>query len=546
MTSARRSDGLAPWAVGLALVGLIVVLGRISDVGSIAGLPIKPWRPSVGLIFGILLTGGVRFLPWVLLGSMLSIVVSVAVSGAEVDWSAPVLSAAWTVTSYCFAAELVRRVAGEVTLQTVGDALRVLLVGGATTTVAAAGEVVVFTFLGPLPEEQMLYAYGRLCVGHFAGIAVITPIVLRLRERPFERLRRAGSFAPAELATGAVLLVTLSWVIFGFESTNEFKLFDLLFLPITVLAVRQGVDGALVGLVLAQLSMTGWLRWLGFPPQVVFELQFLMLILSTTSLFVGLLVEERQKATAELRLREQRLREQDAQIARSARLNSVGQMAAVLAHELNQPLAAIRAHLRAAARRLAAHDAEVAGVADELERGVAQVDLAAAVIRRVRQFVRRGEPRRSQIDPGILLREAIVLGESAARARGVDVDLDVAAALPRVMVDEFQIKQVVLNLMLNAIEAMAPDAQTREIRASVRTLSDGAVEFAIRDSGSGMPEARRAQLFTSFVSSKAEGLGLGLAIARTIVEAHGGRLWLEATGPRGSEFRFVLPVQAAP
>lgn len=545
MTSPRRGGTLASWTLGLAIVGLIILLGRISDVGSIAGLPIKPWRPSIGLIFGILLTGGIRFLPWVLLGSMLSIVVSIAVSGAAVDWSAPVVSATWTVTSYYVAAGLLRRFAGDVTLQTIGDALRVLLVGGATTTIAAAGEVVVFTFLGPLPAEQMLYAYGRLCVGHFAGIAVITPIVLRLRERPFERLRRAGSFAPAELATGAVLLVALSWVIFGFESTDEFKLFDLMFLPITVLAVRHGVDGALVGLVLAQLSMTGWLRWLGFPAQAVFELQFLMLILSTTSLFVGLLVEEREKATAELRLRELRLREQDAQIARSARLNSVGQMAAVLAHELNQPLTAIRAHLRAASRRIAAGEAKADVVVDEIDRGVAQVDLAAAVIRRIRQFVRRGEPRKSAIDPGILLRESVALGDSVAREQEVRVDVDIAPALPRVMVDEFQLKQVILNLMFNAFEAMPVDAGLREVHASVRALPEGGVEFAIRDSGSGMPEARRAQLFTSFVSSKAEGLGLGLAIARTIVEAHGGRLWLEATGVQGSEFRFVLPSEDA-
>lgn len=252
---------------------------------------------------------------------------------------------------------------------------------------------------------------------------------------------------------------------------------------------------------------------------------------------------ELEREAAERRRAEAEARERQAELAHVHRLNTMGEMASGFAHELNQPLAAIVNYAKGTVRRLR----QGAMAADELlpvlEQVATQAERAAAIIRRIRAFIRKEEPRHAALDLNKAIRDTIDLMTAEAGRQGVRLVLDLAEPLPLVSADVIQLEQVIVNLVRNAIEAMA-DAGTPARRVTLTTAraASGAVEVAVADTGPGLPEAGRDRLFDPFFTTKADGLGLGLSISQSIVEAHGGRLTAE-TGPSGGAiFRFTLPV----
>jgi two-component system sensor kinase FixL len=202
---------------------------------------------------------------------------------------------------------------------------------------------------------------------------------------------------------------------------------------------------------------------------------------------------------------------------------------------------AARALARSAEHILSAdgHDAERA--AANLRMMVTQVDHAAGVVRRMREFLRRGRPHTSSLDIRELLQEALLLAQSDLTDNAIEVELSVAPGLPILFGDRIQLQQVVLNLVRNAADSIL-EARPAKGRISMKAaISDGFLEVAILDNGAGVPPDSR--LFEPLSSSKPEGLGLGLSISTSIVEAHGGRLWLHRSAPSATEFRFSLPLQ---
>jgi signal transduction histidine kinase len=538
---AARDDGraLPDWVWGAGVMVAMILLSRISDVASLAGLPIKPWKPGGCLALGMMMVRGMHLLPWVLLGQAGAVVAASLASGAAIAWGAPVGAAFAVSVGFWLAADHLRRRARiDMALSSSGDVLRFFGVVAVVVPVVSSLELAAFAMHGPVTRAELPAAFLRLCVGHLIGIAVLTPIVLRLHVPGSLRWSGAGRAAIVEVAGFCVALVIVTWFIFGLQSTDEFKLFDLLFLPIVAFAVRHGLDGALAGLAVTQVTMIGWLAWHDFPAPAVVELQTLLLILAATCIFVGVVVDERERAGAALRANERRLRDQDAQLARITRLNAIGEMASTLAHELNQPLTAVRAHLRAAQRRLEADPPTLDAARTDLRDGVVQIDHAAGIIRRLREFLRRGDPRRAAVDAAALAREVLALAE-----REVRLVLHIPAPPPPVLADRVEIQQVLLNLVRNAAEASRAAPRDRRVELALTVAAEGrAVEFAVRDDGSGIAPEIRARLFAAFATTKPHGLGLGLAISRTIVEAHGGRIWLESSDESGTEFRFTLPV----
>jgi two-component system sensor kinase FixL len=220
-------------------------------------------------------------------------------------------------------------------------------------------------------------------------------------------------------------------------------------------------------------------------------------------------------------------------------------MAAQLAHELNQPLSALRTYTRAADRLVSAESPDLPRARQAMADAVAQADRAGAIIRRLREFVKKREVAAVPAEARALAAEAIALVAPEAARRGITIALEAPAGAPRVRADAVQIAQVLVNLLRNAIDATAAASRhTIVVRTEPRA---GYAEIAVRDAGSGVPAELRTRLFEPFASTKPEGMGLGLSISRSIVEAHGGRLWLEASGPDGTEFRFTLPyVETAP
>ena len=257
-------------------------------------------------------------------------------------------------------------------------------------------------------------------------------------------------------------------------------------------------------------------------------------------LFAGFVrdVSARQRA-------EQRVQELQAELIHVSRLSAMGEMASALAHELNQPLTAIINYAQTARalieRRLGERAGDLVGL---LEKTVQQTSRAGEIIRRLRQFIAKGETERTLGDLNAVVEEASALALIGAGGRGIAARRLLEQGLPLVLLDKIQIHQVVTNLIRNSIDAL--DGVTRrEIVISTSRAGDDSVEIAIADTGPGLAPDVAERLFQPFVTTKPWGLGIGLSICRSIVTAHGGRLWASDNPGGGTIFHVSLPLSAA-
>jgi two-component system sensor kinase FixL len=228
-----------------------------------------------------------------------------------------------------------------------------------------------------------------------------------------------------------------------------------------------------------------------------------------------------------------------AQMLHVARLNAMGEMAGTLAHELNQPLTAVTNYV-SAARRLLAREASADPRLDEiLAKASDQAVRAGQIISRVRDFLKRGEIQQTVESLSNLIEEAVDLTVSARGARPASLHYDFDREADRVLADRIQVQQVVMNLIRNALEAMAA-SEPRRLSIATRASEEGMVEVCVSDTGPGLSREVQERLFQPFVTSKADGMGVGLAISRNIIESHGGKLWAGSDAGRGARFYFTL------
>ncbi|XYI03012.1 ATP-binding protein [Sorangium sp. So ce1128] len=243
------------------------------------------------------------------------------------------------------------------------------------------------------------------------------------------------------------------------------------------------------------------------------------------------------------RAAELRVQKAQDELAHLNRVSAMSELAASLAHELSQPLAAMLSNAQAAERLLAHAPPDVAEARAALADIMADDRRAGQVIQRMRAMLRKGELSAAALDLDELIREVVRLMASAALLAGTTVRIELAPGLPRVRGDGIQLQQVLLNLLVNALDAVArrpPEARLVVVRT--RRADGGRVELSVADSGEGIPPADLERVFEPFFTSKSQGLGVGLAISRSIVEAHGGRLWAECGPGEGATFRCALPV----
>ncbi len=250
-------------------------------------------------------------------------------------------------------------------------------------------------------------------------------------------------------------------------------------------------------------------------------------------------VTQQRRAEAEARQRQ-------AELTHVLRLSTMGEMAAGLAHEINQPLAAIVNYAQGCGRRLRANPGDVGTVLPVIDVISAEALRAGEIIRRLRHLIRREAPRQEWLDLNELVREALSIVEPDARQDSVAVSLDLQVALPPLRGDGIQIEQVVLNLLRNAIEALHDSGGRRALQLCTRMGDAATVQLEVRDSGPGLAAEVAAQVFEPFFSTKAAGLGMGLSISRTIIESHGGRIDYATDAAGGAIFRVTLPSAAAP
>ncbi|HEX4095552.1 MAG TPA: PAS domain S-box protein, partial [Caulobacteraceae bacterium] len=236
---------------------------------------------------------------------------------------------------------------------------------------------------------------------------------------------------------------------------------------------------------------------------------------------------------------ERRFQDVQAELAHVSRLSAMGEMASALAHELNQPLSATANYIQGSLRLLNEEPVDKAIIAEALAIAGEQMFRAGDIIRRLRDFVSKGETERQIESLPQLLEEAGALAMVGAKDRGVRLLYEIDPEVGLVMVDKVQIQQVVLNLMRNGVEAMA-DGPRREMTVIARAAPDDMVQVSVSDTGSGLSPEIAGQLFQPFVTTKQHGMGVGLSISRTIVEAHGGRIWAESEPGQGTTFHFTV------
>ncbi|CAM5250487.1 Adaptive-response sensory-kinase SasA [Streptomyces xanthochromogenes] len=233
---------------------------------------------------------------------------------------------------------------------------------------------------------------------------------------------------------------------------------------------------------------------------------------------------------------ESRVQQEKAQL--TSRLTTMGEMASSLAHELNnQPLTAISNYNMAAVAMLKSGKAPMESLLQALEKASRQAERAGKIISRIRELVKRSEPRRQAVGLSRIVENAVGFADIDARKRRIDIALDLPTPMPAVMADPILIEQVLLNLLKNGVEAME-NSEYRTLHVKI-TDQDPQVEIAVIDRGHGLRNPER--LFEPFYSTKSEGLGMGLNICRTIIESHHGRLWASANPEGGTIFRFTLP-----
>jgi C4-dicarboxylate-specific signal transduction histidine kinase len=241
---------------------------------------------------------------------------------------------------------------------------------------------------------------------------------------------------------------------------------------------------------------------------------------------------------------EESLRQHQDELAHVLRRHTVEQMAAAVTHEINQPISAITNWAQGGVRRLRDGTIDSVLLLDVFEKINAEGLRAGEILRSIRNLIRRDGGAETAVDLRALADEAVRVLGPQARRHGVTVRLESGEALPPVTGNATQIEQVMVNLILNGVQAVAADCAGRREVVVAATRTSDAVEVAVSDSGGGIKSDMASQLFSPFVTTKANGLGLGLAISRTIVENHGGRLWATSTPQAGATFRFSLPLAA--
>jgi signal transduction histidine kinase len=522
VTAPHAQWPLRPAALGVFFVAGYVALDWLSYIHPMQQYSITPWNPQPALAIGLLMLRGQRWLPAVIAAVVIS---EWAVRGAPGGWLSSLAIGAVLGLAYAAIAQaLSGRFAVHASLASRRDAIR--LVGVVCVGTLGAGVLYIAALLasGIGPLERPFTALFRFWIGDAVGILVTLPIVLTASKPDGRAALWAMLRKPEMLVYGTLTAIALA-VVFLSPAAEQVKLFYVLFLPLILMATRFGMIGASVAALVIQGAVIGAGEIAGYQDLTVFEFQALLIALTITGLFLGVTVDERRKVESELR--------------RTMRLAAAGEMAAALAHELNQPLTAAANYARASRSIAESSPRDGKLLLETLGKLVAECTRAADIVKRLRDFFRSGATRLVPVSSAAVVARAVDSVRRDAEAAQVDIRLSPGPEDTVLLADETQLEIVLRNLLANAIAATGSRPGGREIRITAGRDPGGWLKLSVHDTGAGVPAADLERIFEPFETSGATGMGMGLAISRAIVEAHGGRLWAEAGD--GGIFHVALP-----
>lgn len=518
----------------------LLLLSRVSALFQLTELRSTPWHPESGLAVaaGLLLRRS----------AVVTTAAAIYVSNRLWGWPLP---GGWEYLSSALRALIFAGTASAIspwllrtrlpTLQTV--VIFLSFTAAVTLAYAVMRLAILWISVGIEPAYVLPYTV-TLSIGNMLGILTVAPLfMITDRSEGIGRYLSQWTLFHGLMFT---CLVFVSVIVFAVDEVDQFKFFYLIFLPVVAFSVKDGYVAAAFSVLASDLLMMTILYWRDSTPSSVTELQFLMLALSVTGLLLGAAISDRSRAVEDLEVSHQRLQDSQAALLQASRLSLASEMAAALAHELNQPLSSMRNFVRAVRRKLDIGTVDPDQLRADIDSAVEQVDAAADLLRSTRRFLERGSAQRSPADINALVRNCRELVHLELKKAGISLITRDLSRLPLVTCNEVQIQQVILNVIRNAKEAIvATNAKQGTITITGSTASrPGYVEIAIEDTGPGVSPELKPHLFHPLQSSKPEGLGLGLSLCSTIIRSHGGEFRLdESLRTSGACFVFTLPLR---
>ena len=499
-----------------------IALDWASYIDPVGPFNITPWNPQPALAIVWMMLGGLVHAPAVLATILLA---DVLVRHAPGGYAITAMTALVLASGYAAIAWALKSLLSDTGLRSTRQ-----LTIFATVVVAGTG-VVGVTFIGVLSTAGLLAgtafsnAWVRFWIGDAVGILVTAPLLFAAADAARRSALLSLVRRPEALLQAIVLAATV-WLIFEGFGTDPSRQFYLLFLPLIWIAVRFGMNGAILAAAIVQMGVV-----LGIHSDVgaslpVVELQALLVALTLTGLFLGVMVDQRQRAEEGLR--------------QTLRLAAAGEMAGAIAHEVNQPLTALTNYGRSAQMLLERDQSGPPQAKEIIAKILSEAERASEVVRRLRDFFRAGTTRLEEVRVEDLLSAARRMAEIAIETKAISFEVENPPSVPPLFVDRLQIEVILRNLIANAVESViGASRQGGRIRVFVQRHDDSHLRIVVTDNGPGVSAGNREGLFEPFVSGKPTGMGLGLAVSRAIAEAHGGSLW--AAKVAHGEFHLVLP-----
>lgn len=502
-----------------------VALEWASYIYPLGPFNITPWNPPPALSIVWMMLGGLAYAPIVFATIFIADVIVLDAPGGLLitALTSLVLAGGYTV----IAGTLRYFLKSDYRLSDTRQVWVFVAVTAGGTAIVGACYVGLLWSNGFFVGGSLAAAVFRFWLGDAVGVLITAPLLL-LAADAAGRQRLRKSWRRPETALQFVVMVATVLFVFEGAGGDPSKYFYLLFLPLIWIALRGGFVGAAVASGVVQVGVVLGAHGGPMHSLALVELQALVAALSLTGLFLGVMVDERERATEGLKA--------------SLRLAAAGEMAGAIAHEINQPLAALTNYGRACQLFLERGEGKIPfpELNATIEKMLGESKRAAEVVGRLRDFFRSGTTRLERVKVASLLETARQIGDKLDPSGEVDFRVESDASAAILLADRLQIELVLRNLIANAFEAMANlPAGRKGVTVSVHPVEAGRILFRIADTGPGLSPSARKLLFEPFLTTKPMGMGLGLAISQAIAEAHGGSL--NAALTRHGEFQLVLP-----